>query len=485
MATWNHGDKTAGSTVQFNGKSYVTRKDTGQTVYDTVAAAAADPGLTAEIESLKQQLAAVSTGSGSGYGSVQFAGDNSSTYYYRKIKASTSNTVREEFETDALAMSDGSVPSAAILMINCVNLNDNTFESPDKARAMMMYEPPADSTAAVSCYINSRDGSGMSTSGLNVVTGTYTGNSEGQVSTWQATPYKVIADGQRINLGVKPIRLAIYGDKSQLLSDSGKLWNKNRVNGVLALDWNVSTTHDYLINVDDTGFEVYHSSQSRSGSSKNGWHYPSVYGANEKDVVYTYVAEYPSGSLSTTSTGGTYGPGTQAIVPVHANGKAKLIAHINKLAAGQVPDQCFLEMWVVGVMGGGGSVPDNNYADLLKRVETLENNSATVTGTVDLGAVGYTFTATARRQGSSKGASSWSGHSVHNFEAITDAIPSYADSDKNFNEISTGDTAITGEITNTSGTYRLQYSPPSGGTKTSKFGSFVGNTSTGTAVRVK
>ena len=395
MATWNHGDKTAGSTVQFNGKSYVTRKDTGQTVYDTVAAAAADPGLATEIADIRKQLQSVSSGSGSGFGTVQFAGDTSSTYYYRRIKASTSNTVREEFETDVLAMSDGSVPSAAILMINCVNLNDNTFDSPDKARAMMMYEPPADSTAAVSCYINSRDGSGMSTSGMNVVTGTYIGNGEGGVNTSSGTsPYSVEADGQRINIGARPLRLSIYGDRSQQLTWNGGIFNsgKNRTDGILAFDWNVANTLSYLIDVDDTGFEVYHYSKSRVGSSKNGFRNPHVYGANTKDVVYTYIAEFPSGSLSTTSTGGTYGPGTQAIVPVHANGRAKLITHINKLAAGQVPDDCFLEMWVVGLMGGGGSVPDNNYANLLKRVETLEKTSTSVSGAVNIGTAGYHYT---------------------------------------------------------------------------------------------
>ncbi len=96
-------------------------------------------------------------------------------------------------------------------------------------------------------------------------------------------------------------------------------------------------------------------------------------------MEYTYIAYAESGTTVSQSTNqvasGTYGPGTQAIVPVHADGKAKLIAHINKLAAGQVPKECFLEMWVVGVMGGGGSVPDNNYANLLKRVETLESTS--------------------------------------------------------------------------------------------------------------
>jgi len=341
MATWNHGDKTAGSTVQFNGKSYITRKDTGQTVYDNVASTAADPGLAAEIASIKTQLQSVSTGSGSGFGTVQFAGDNSTTYYYRKIKASISKTVREEFETDILAMSDGSLPSAAILLINCVNLNDSTFASPDRSRAQVMYRSPASSTATPTCYINSR------------------------------------------------------------------------------------------------------------GSS---------------------------------SSGGTYGPGTQAIVPIHANGRAKLIAHINKLAPGQIPDDCFLEMWVVGVMGGGGSVPDNNYVDLLKRVETLENNSSTVTGTIDLGAVGYTFTAQAKRA-PSLASSTWDGHALSNFEPITDAIPSYADSDKNFSENTGDDHAITGEITNSSGTYRLLYSPPIGGTR--RDFNYIGHTTVGTAFRVK
>ena len=483
MATWNHGDKTAGSTVQFNGKSYITRKDTGQTVYDTVASPAADPGLAAEIASIKTQLQSVSTGSGSGFGTVQFAGDNSSTYYYRKIKANTSNTVREEFETDVLAMSDGSVPSAAILMINCVNLNDKTFESPDKARAMMMYEPPADSTAAVSCYINSRGSSSSGGSGVNFITGTYNGDNTGQKAN-QPNRHKE-STGIVINIGGKPLWVRIYGDKEQPLQSSNN-FKANATNGVYD-----AYTYVYedqgrgeVVLMTDTGFEVSAAYKQTTRANK-GYTTTTFYGPNQTNVAYTWEALVPVSRVSATASYGTYGPGTQAIVPVHANGRAKLITHINKLAAGQDPDACFLEMWVVGLMGGGGSVPDNNYADLLKRVETLENNSATVTGTIDLGAVGYTFTAKAKRKSSSKGGGSWNGHTLSNFEPITDAIPSYADSDKNFDENTNGNHAITGEITNSSGTYRLLYSPPEGGTKTGKFGSYVGYTTVGTAFRVK
>ena len=43
-------------------------------------------------------------------------------------------------------------------------------------------------------------------------------------------------------------------------------------------------------------------------------------------------------------------------------------------------------------MGGGGSVPDNNYANLLKRVETLEKTSTSVSGAVNIGTAGYHYT---------------------------------------------------------------------------------------------
>ena len=166
MATWNYKDDVAGKTVQFNNKSYVTRKDTGQTVYDHTTAAAVDPGLANEIASLKSQLAAVSTGSGSGFGTVEFnIPDPTQGYYYKKINGSTSRSIREEITTNKLVMSDGSVPSAAVLFINCVNLNDGTFASADRARAQMMYKIPG-LTSTPTCFVNSRGASGSSDSGV-------------------------------------------------------------------------------------------------------------------------------------------------------------------------------------------------------------------------------------------------------------------------------------------------------------------------------
>ena len=493
MATWNHGDKTAGSTVQFNGKSYITRKDTGQTVYDTVASPAADPGLAAEIESLKQQLAAVSTGSGSGYGSVQFAGPTNTTYFYRRILGSTSNTVREEFETDVLAMSDGSLPSAAILFINCVNLNDSTFATPDKASARVMYKSPASTTAEPGCYINSRAGSGSGGSGVHVITGTYTGDGKGEFATWETG---VRSAGQHIKLNVEPHRITIKGRSSQTLGYTA-VRSGGSNSGIYQSTW--TTLNDpergFIVGNSD-GFTVTYHSQSRGGQNpqKNGWTYSNSYGPNASGVIYDYTVEYFAGQSTQNAVGGTYGPGTQAIVPVHPNGKAKLIAHINKLAAGQVPDDCFLEMWVVGVMGGGGSVPDNNYANLLARIEALEAGTPAVSGVVPLGSVGYTFTATATK--STRGVtarSCWAGqtkgHTLSNFKAVSDEVPDPTADMYDFSLTATNDSAIPGTITNDSGVYQLLYSPPTGATAGKRGRQWCTpyslNTAQGTAIRIE
>lgn len=377
MATWNHGDKTAGSTVQFNGKSYVTRKDTGQTVYDTVAAVAGDPGLGKEIEDIRKQLAGVSTGTGAGFGEVQFAGPDNTTYYYRKIEGDISKTVREEFETGVLAMTDGSKPSAAILLINCVNLNDSTFADKNQSRAQVMYKSPASEFATPACYINSRGGTTATFGTGSFITGRYTGDGVG------VDQYKNVTTArQNIDLGFQPFKVEIYSNEMlQTATGNFGSMDVSTHNPI----WTITTNSKIVgpglagsLTITDNGFQVGASYTITSGgykSSKTDWHF----GPNTKDVEYTYIAYAESGTTVSQSTdqvsSGTYGPGTQAIVPVHADGKAKLIAHINKLAAGQVPKECFLEMWVVGVMGGGGSVPDNNYANLLKRVETLESTS--------------------------------------------------------------------------------------------------------------
>ena len=112
--------------------------------------------------------------------------------------------------------------------------------------------------------------------------------------------------------------------------------------------------------------------------------------------MYTYEALVPASGVSATVSGDTYGPGTQAIVPVHADGTAKLIANLNKLAPGAVPADCWMEVWVLGLMGGGGTVPNNDYAGLVKRIEALEQTSTGVSGTIAIGATGYTFKVVSR-----------------------------------------------------------------------------------------
>ena len=420
MATWNYKDDVAGKTVQFNNKSYVTRKDTGQTVYDHTAAAATDPGLANEIASLKSQLAAVGTGSGSGFGTVEFnVPDPTQGYYYKKINGSTSKSIREEITTNKLIMSDGSVPSAAVLFINCVNLNDSTFASPNKARAQMMYKIPGNN-ATPTCYINSRDGSGSSASGVNFVTGTYTGDGTGTKGDGSGV---TVTAGQMINLGAKPISLHIFGNKTQNLR-SPQNFRSSYETGIYDSDISRSIgtiAGNRIVNFTDTGFEVNASYGARVKKGKS-WGTSYTYGPNTKDVVYTYEALIPTGQVSVTATGSTYGPGTQAIVPVHADGTAKLIANLNKLSAGAVPADCWMEVWVLGVMGGGGTVPDNDYAGLVKRIEALEKASTSVSGTIGIGTVGYTFKVTAARISFAK-----SSRETWNFKEVTKVIDSLPD----------------------------------------------------------
>jgi len=79
----------------------------------------------------------------------------------------------------------------------------------------------------------------------------------------------------------------------------------------------------------------------------------------------------------------SYGPGGQAIVPVHGDGKVRLKPFINKIRPGLDHETHFMEAWVVGLIGGGADAPESNYNDLKRRMEALENKPA---ATVDLSA---------------------------------------------------------------------------------------------------
>jgi hypothetical protein len=50
-----------------------------------------------------------------------------------------------------------------------------------------------------------------------------------------------------------------------------------------------------------------------------------------------------------------------------------------------------MEMWVVGVMGGGSTAPVSDYNALQDRVAALEASTANDSGPVAIGAIGYTF----------------------------------------------------------------------------------------------
>jgi len=212
MATWNNGkdNTTGGTTVNFNNKQYVTRKDNGQTVYDVVTSTNTTPSAasSAELASLKADLEqAVQNISGSsggaGFGTVEYAGSNNTTYFYQRIPGSSTTTTSTDVVSTKLVMKDGSIPSAAILLINCVNLNDGTFKQPDKARAQMMYNVPGTDTYP-SCYINSKGGT--STTAGSFVTGKYTGDGAGRDTRGKAT-----AARQNIDLGFRPFKVEIYG----------------------------------------------------------------------------------------------------------------------------------------------------------------------------------------------------------------------------------------------------------------------------------
>lgn len=393
MATWNNGkdNTTGGTTVNFNNKQYVTRKDNGQTVYDVVTSTNTTPSAasSAELASLKADLEqAVQNISGSsggaGFGTVEYAGSNSTTYFYQRIPGSETITTSTDVVSTKLVMKDGSIPSAAILFINCVNLNDSTFKQPDKARAQMMYNVPGTDTYP-SCYINSRDGSGASASGVNFVTGTYTGDDTGRSG---PTPDGPPLPGKIINIGGKPITLRIYGDKAQILEFEN--WRQSDY-GVY--DNQVDRTREYQdVVITDTGFEAHkeHTDKTKNNQSTG---YITFRGPNQIGHTYTYEALIPAATDTelSTATGSTYGPGTQAIVPVHPDGTVKLRAHINQLKEQYQGDDCFMEMWVVGVMGGGSTAPVSDYNTLQDRVAALEASTANDSGPVRIGAVGYTY----------------------------------------------------------------------------------------------
>ena len=69
------------------------------------------------------------------------------------------------------------------------------------------------------------------------------------------------------------------------------------------------------------------------------------------------------------------------IVPVHSDGKIRLKPVIDKLRSSATPEDCYMEVYIEGLIGGGENIPESKYQALADRIAALENKPA---ATVDL-----------------------------------------------------------------------------------------------------
>ena len=138
MTDWNNFQRPAGSSVHFDGTKYRVRKDAGQTVYDS-------DGVTgdATLGDLQSRVAALENADhGQGFGTIHFytgteIGPGSGRYF--KVQGNTSGNTKKTYSIP-VTMTDGTIPSAVVLMTNSRGCTYSNFKRFDAA-ATVSYKP--------------------------------------------------------------------------------------------------------------------------------------------------------------------------------------------------------------------------------------------------------------------------------------------------------------------------------------------------------
>lgn len=419
MATWNYGKSSTNQLINFNNQTFERRTDNGETVYDHTSDDLSRDDLQAQLESLRADMPA----GGDSFGTIKWY-DSDEIPYTRTINGAH-QTVTEQLNSVALTMPDGSRPSAAIMFVNCVNLNDNVFDNPDKARAAVSYRTQT-TPAPVTCFVNSRGDGGNTTSGTRVVSGTYKGDGTGKSQGYglgkpRGVGYEFDTDGldqaesdrniifdpgQHIELGSRPLSVSIRSKTKQRIPEHKQngnatfhemteLYVKRTMNNDITDGYLVNTTpwsqhlmtedeqrvSGQTIIINDTGFEVINQVGyvTKSGYF-NDWGPNELWRQDQSvPIEYEYTAIL---SDSTGSSGGasgkTYGPGTQCMVPLKDDSTMELVVNISKLNSLARAEDCYLQLWVVGLIGGGTEAPKSNFDLLEQKINSLNIGGGTV-----------------------------------------------------------------------------------------------------------
>ena len=449
MATWNYGDKSAGSSIEFNNKSYQVRKDDGQTVYE------GQPGGSANLDAFQQQLDAfkLDMENTSGVGGlpvgvvIPFAGEKIPTGWLicdgREVKRTQYSRLYDSVG-DKHGAGDGSttfnLPDMRGRVVAGLSDNNDVLSG-----AMNLGQKKGDQTCKLTLdQLPSHNHGGVQT-----------------VSSTTSVPLNlpVMTQGT-FNVGLKhPYPLAIkspssrnwklddyrqnYGNSTATTTSSFTLpaagggQAHNNVQPTMILNYIINTVPGGSITAGHGVASQLYGHVEFKGENNSTYGYKKWPASSSKIVDDTWSTDSlsmadgskPSAAIIFTNlnnlndgtfasnrktraqmryevegldgvypgcyigsrgiiagsgdSGESYGPGGQAIVPVHGDGKVRLKPFINKIRPGLDHETHFMEAWVVGLIGGGADAPESNYNDLKRRMEALENKPAT---TVDLSA---------------------------------------------------------------------------------------------------
>jgi len=283
--------------------------------------------------------------------------------------------------------------------------------------------------APVACFVNSRGDGGNTTSGTRVVSGTYKGDGTGNsrshgyfslgkefdtayLDKAESSKHITFDTGQHIELGSRPLSVSIRSKTKQRIPDKKQnsvkspghelteMYVKRTPNNDIESGYLVETTpwSQHLMTEDeqrvsgqtiiikDTGFEVLSVSSVNASSGGRGSEYFS-WGPNEGpgDKFKSDVIEYEYTAIlsdSTGSSGGasskTYGPGTQCVVALKDDSTMELVVNISKLNSLARAEDCYLRLWVVGLIGGGTESPKSNFDLLEQKINSLNIGGGTV-----------------------------------------------------------------------------------------------------------
>ena len=450
MATWNYGDKSAGSSIEFNNKSYQVRKDDGQTVYE------GQPGGSANLDAFQQQLDAfkLDMENTSGVGGlpvgvvIPFAGEKIPTGWLicdgREVKRTQYSRLYDSVG-DKYGAGDGSttfnLPDMRGRVVAGLSDNNDVLSG-----AMNLGQKKGDQTHKLTlAQLPSHNHGGVQTVSTSTSTQLSlpiaTGGTEQKLSakTWYplaARSYWQYNQSNWFNW-VDYGNLTGSATSSFTLPAAGGGQTHNNVQPTMILNYIINTVPGGSITAGHGVASQLYGHVEFKGENNSTYGYKKWPASSSKIVDDTWSTDSlsmadgskPSAAIIFTNlnnlndgtfasnrktraqmryeveglggvypgcyigsrgiiagagdSGESYGPGGQAIVPVHGDGKVRLKPFINKIRPGLDHETHFMEAWVVGLIGGGADAPESNYNDLKRRMEALENKPAT---TVDLSA---------------------------------------------------------------------------------------------------